>query len=168
MRLRAFLCTLALAAAAEAPSEYQVKAAFLYNFCKFVEWPPEAFAGPGDPIAICVLGESPFGGLLRETVRGKQINGRDVVVREGVTLPAATSCQVVFIPSSESERTSEIVDKLARRPILTVGDLGGGIIGLTLEDNRVRFEVDMNAAKQAHLRLGSQLLRVALRVRGEP
>ena len=160
-------CLFSLPVAAAAPSEYEVKAAFLFNFSKFVEWPEGTFAGPGSPIAICVLGENPFGRLLEDAVRGKQVNGRELEVRQVATSTAG--CQIVFVAASESAK--EVFGKLSEEPVLTVSDAEsaaerGAIIGLTLDENRVRFEVNLVAARKAGLKLSSQLLKVAVRLIG--
>jgi hypothetical protein len=151
-------------------SEYAVKAAFLYNFTKFVEWPPGTFVEASDPITLCVLGENPFGTLLEEAVRGKTVNGREIAVREAKTLSAAAGCHIVFLGSDSLD---ESLGALANRPVLTVSDAEsaaerGAIIGLKLEENRVRFEVNLNAARKARLKLSSQLLKVAVRLSGQP
>jgi hypothetical protein len=158
--------------AAEGASEYEVKAAFLFNFTKFVEWPGTAFAADSDPITICILGENPFGNLLEDVVRDKRVNGRQMAVQQAPSVSAAAGCQIVFIASSEQGRLGEILDRLASHPVLTVSDgemvaARGAIIGLTLDQKRVRFEVNLGAAHRAGLRLGSQLLKVAVRLIGQ-
>jgi hypothetical protein len=159
-----------LTAVTGGPSEYEVKAAFVFNFSKYVEWPESTFATAADPISICVVGENPFGTLLEEAVRGKSVNGRQIVVRETTTIP--DTCHIAFIASSERERLDAILGKLARRPVLTVSDAEavaerGAIIGLTIIDKRVRFEINMVAAKQAGVKLSSQLLKIAIRLIGQ-
>ena len=168
------LCGLALAQAAraEGPSEYEVKAAFLFNFSKFVDWPQTAFEEVGDPIVICVLGVNPFGNLLAQSVQGKKVNGREVVARELTSLSGVGRCHLLFIASSEQEKLEEILGRTANRPILTVSDVEsvvdrGAIIGLTMEEKRVRFEVNLVAARKAGLKLSSQLLKVAIRLIGQ-
>jgi hypothetical protein len=168
-------CVLLLApgrlAAEEGASEYAVKAAFLYNFSKFVEWPPSAFATAADPIVICVLGENPFGPLLADAVRGKRVGGREVAVREPKSVPEAGGCQVIFIASGDP-RFDESLRELTSQPILTVSDADsaverGAVIGLKMEERRVRFEINMIAARRAGLKLSSQLLKVAIRLIGQ-
>jgi hypothetical protein len=148
-----------------------VTAAFLFNFSKFVEWPEEAFAGATDPITICVLGESPFGTSLEDTVEGKRVSGREISVRTTSSISQTAGCHIVFIASSEQERLDEVVARLANRPILTVSNAPsvvdrGVVIGMKLEERRVRFEVNMAAAGRAGLKLSSQLLKVAVRLIG--
>jgi hypothetical protein len=172
IRWMAAVCALSLAAFAAA-SEYDVKAAFVFNFSKFVEWPEGTFESATTPITLCILGDSPIGDPLVEAVRGKQVNGRDVVVHPVASLAGAAGCNLVFISASEQARLQGIFSELADQPVLTVSDAGaaaehGAIIGLTLEENRVRFEVNLLAARKSGLRLGSQLLKVATRVIGRP
>jgi hypothetical protein len=159
-------------AVAEGPSEYEVKAAFLFNFSKYVEWPEGTFAGPADRIVICLLGENPFGNLLEEDVRDKKVNGRELLVRETKSVSGTAGCHIVFIALSEHRRMDEILGRLADQPVLTVSDGEsiadrGVILGLTLREGRVRFEVNLMAAKRAELKLSSQLLKVAIRLIGQ-
>ncbi len=160
------------AAAAEGPSQAEVTAAFLFNFSKFVEWPEGTFPEAADPIHICVLGENPFGASLADMVKGKQVGGRGISVRETGSVSRTAGCQIVFIASSEQGRLDEVIGRLADRPILTVSDVPssadrGAVIGLVLEDRRVHFEVNMLAAARAGLKLSSQLLKVAVRLVGK-
>jgi hypothetical protein len=165
-------CLLLLASAgraAEGPSEYAVKAAFLYNFAKFVEWPARTFAGAADPIVLCVLGENPFGTLLDDAVRDKTVNGRQIAVHESKTLSAAAGCHIVFLASGSLD---ESLSALANKSVLTVSDAEsavdrGAIIGLKLEERKVRFEVNLVAARKARLKLSSQLLKIAVRLIGQ-
>lgn len=145
--------------------EYAVKAAYLYNFAKYVEWPSEAFAGADAPLWICVAGDNPFGGAL-DTLSGKMVESRPVAVRH---IPAATGlekCHIVYIGRSEQGRFKAVLTKLARLPILTVGDIAdfaqeGGMIGLVEAEQRIRFNINLAAARQANLKLSSQLLKLA-------
>jgi hypothetical protein len=168
----ALLALLLLAAAASAGAdarsdlEYQVKAAFLFNFAKFVEWPADAFAGPRDPVAICVVGKDPFGESLDSVVRGETVSGRPLVVRRTRQALEARGCQVVFLPQSERGHQDEILSSVEGASILTVGEddgflTGGGIIRFVLEENRVRFEINLAAAEANGLKLSSRLLRLA-------
>lgn len=152
-------------------SQYEVTAAYLFNFSKFVEWPEGTFAGATDPISICVLGENPFGTLLQDAVKGKQVNGREIVVREAPSISKISGCHIVFLASLGQEKLDQALVELADRPVLTVSDARsvadrGAVIGLKLEDRRVRFEVNMTAAARAGLKLSSQLLKVAARLIG--
>jgi hypothetical protein len=155
---------------AETPlaDEYPVKAAFLLNFAKFVEWPAVAFKGPEDPITICVLGQNPFGTALEDVVRDKTVANRAFVVRGVLNTQQAGNCQIVFVSASERKRFRFLLDGLKGRSILTVGEgddftASGGIINFKLKDARVRIEIDAAAADRAGLRISSKLLSLAER-----
>ena len=141
--------------------EYPVKAAFLFNFAKFVEWPADAFKGPEDPIAICVLGQNPFGSALEDVVRNKTVANRAFVVREVSNAQQASKCQIVFVTASERKRFRSLLEELKGHSILTVGEAedftaNGGIINFKLKDARVRIEIDAGAADRAGLRISSK------------
>ncbi len=166
------LCATAQGSTSDGPTRSEVTAAYLFNFSKFVEWPEGAFSGPTDPIAICVLGEGAFGKLLGEVVKGKRVNGREIVVREVPSASTAAGCHVVFVAASDREALDATLGRLAGRPVLTVSDARSGaergaVIGLMLEERRVRFEVNLAAADRAGLKLSSQLLKVAVRLIGQ-
>lgn len=150
--------------------EYRVKAAFVYNFAKFVEWPAASFKNAADPITICVLG-NPFGDRLTETVTGKQIDDRRLRVRE-VSDPAEdVGCHILFI-AGDAKRTSELLGQLKTRQILTIGEspnfaAAGGVIGFKLESGRVRLQINVHSADRAHLRISSKLLSLAELVKEE-
>ncbi len=145
--------------------EYAVKAAYLYNFAKFVEWPPGAFPTTDSSLMICIAGDNPFGVALA-ALHGKLVESRPVEVRH---IPAATGldrCHVVFIGRAEQGRLKTVLAKLARLPILTVSDISdfaqaGGMIGLFEAEQRIRFNINITAARQANLKLSSQLLKLA-------
>jgi hypothetical protein len=161
-----FLGPLSSAVQAQSSSEYQVKAAFLYNFAKFVDWPAEAFAGSNGRLIIGVIGDDPFGGALDQAINGKAINGRPLVVRRLKWSQDLRSCHIIFISSSERQRLPQIIQNLKGASVLTVGDMGqfnqhGGIINFILEANKVRFEINSRGADQARLRISSKLLALA-------
>lgn len=149
------------------PSEYQVKATYLYNFGRFVQWPANI---PGDSFAICLLGQDPFGPVLDSTLSGESLDGRPVVVRRITKARDATDCRILFINSAEESHLSEILNVLDGNSILTVSDMPdfsrrGGMIQFVLEGGRVRFEVNLTRAENAKLTLSSELLKVAAAVR---
>jgi hypothetical protein len=166
-----WLCLLAGAAPfaagqAQSIDEYQVKAAFLYNFVKFVDWPAEEFKNPSDPIVICVLGRNPFGTLLESSVAGKHVGGRSLVVRAMQDLHEAAACQLLFIAASEKKRVSTIIDVVRTDSVLTVGESpnftgAGGIINFKLEEGKVGLEINVYAAHRAKLQISSKLLSLA-------
>lgn len=154
-----------------AASEYDVKAAFLMNFTKFVEWPPAAFSSDTSML-LCVLGEDPFGKSL-ELVSDEQIAGRKVQLLRIREMPEPEGCQIVFVSRSEKRRLPEVLAHLRGAPVLTVADTGGfleqgGIINFTLEGSKVRFEINQEAAERAGIKISSKLLRLATRVKGSP
>jgi hypothetical protein len=147
-----------------------VKATYLYNFSRFVEWPAKAAPAQGDSFAICVLGEDPFGPALKATVEHETIAGKSVVTRQVPAPQDAVNCRVLFISASEDKRLKEILTNLGTSSVLTVSDLPrftqrGGMVQFVLEGNRVRFEVNTATAERAGLTLSSELLKVALNVR---
>jgi hypothetical protein len=153
-------------------SEYLIKAGFIYNFAKFVEWPSAAFSQPDSPIVIGVLGTDPFGNVLDRLVQDKKIGQRGFVVRrfkwgkDLKDLKDLRDCKILFVSASERAHTDEIIQLVKWLPILTVGETPGfaergGVIRFTLEDNRVRFEVNVDAAHQADLNISSRLLTLA-------
>jgi hypothetical protein len=146
--------------------EYQVKAAYLYNFAKFVEWPAQSFPSSASPIVICILGEDPFAGSLQEAVRGKTASGRTLVVRPAADLPAAKACQILFVGFAEWRRSRLTLGSLAGNGVLTVGEspnfsASGGIINFKLDAGRVRFQINVAAARQAPVQISSKLLSLA-------
>jgi hypothetical protein len=153
--------------------EYQVKAAFLYNFAKFVEWPPDAFANSNDPIGICIVGHNPFGSRLDVIVQGKKIGDRAFTVRRLPDTQQASNCQILFIGAAERKRTRSLLEALKGAGILTVGETGdftalGGIICFKLEGTRVRLQVDLEAEEHARLRISSKLLSLVEIVKRQP
>jgi hypothetical protein len=149
-----------------AAPEYRVKAAFLFNFARFVEWPEAVFGPPGAPIVFGVLGEDPFGPALDETLEGKRINGRPLEARRFADLKHLQPCAVLFVSHLESKDLEETLEALREAPVLTVGEGHrfarlGGIVSFFLEDNRVRFQINAEAARRAGLRISSRLLELA-------
>lgn len=156
-----------------ASSEYLIKAGFIYNFANLVEWPSASFAQADSPIVITILGEDHFGATLDRVLEGKKVNGRPFVikrfhsvadlVRSGASLK---ECQVLYVSSSEMPHINEVIQLVKGLPVLTIGEVpgfarSGGVINLVLQDNRVRFEVNVEAAKQAELNISSRLLALA-------
>jgi hypothetical protein len=153
-------------ASAQVAAEYDVKAAFLYNFAKFVEWPPDAFDAPGSPMTLCIVGKDPFGDVLDTLVRGETLQGRPLIVHRTRDLPEVRNCHVVFLSRAETARQEEVLATVRGAGILTVGEgdsflSDGGIIRFVIEANRVRFEVNLEAAERNGLKVSSKLLRLA-------
>jgi hypothetical protein len=150
----------------EGTAEYPVKLAFLYNFTKFVEWPSESYPDPGAPFAICVVGDDPFSPDMKRELGTRTIGGHPVEVRTLKATDSLSACHVVFVPSTQKDQAARIVSGLKGSSTLTVGEtegfaLQGGIINLTIEENKVHFEVNPQAAKRAGLTISSQLLKLA-------
>jgi hypothetical protein len=150
----------------QAVDEYQVKAAFLYNFAKFVTWPQQSFQTSTDPILICILGPNPFGGALEQAIQGKVVEGRKLAVLQISDSKQASSCQILFIRSSERKRSPSFLAELKPIGILTVGETEGFadygvVINFKLDGNRVRLEVNIDAAEEQKLRISSKLLSLA-------
>jgi hypothetical protein len=156
---------LAIPTAAQSATEYQVKAAFLYNFAKFVEWPQGAFA-TGSSLHICVLGEDPFGADLAAITTGKLVDGHAIELKYPAGVEEARTCHVLFISKSERSDFKTIVQALQKYSVLTVGDSSGfldqgGMINFVLHDDRVQFEVNPKVAESVGLKISSKLLGVA-------
>jgi hypothetical protein len=148
-------------------SEYQLKAAFLFNFAKFVEWPPEAFT-ESSPFVIGILGENPFGADLERTLRDQTVNKHRLEIKELRSPLEATNCHILFISTSEKMRLPKIFESLGEAKVLTVGETDrftetGGMINFVLERNKIRFQINNEAAKSAGLKISSKLLSLALR-----
>jgi hypothetical protein len=152
--------------AAQSSGEYDVKAAYLYNFAKFVEWPPEAFPSPDAPFAICVLGQDPFGRGLDDIVQGERIQGRPLVVRRLKGWDDAELCQILFVSASVEEDFEQLLQGNTFRRTLTVGDVprflaAGGHISFFLEGSSVRFAIHRANLSRTELQISSKLMRVA-------
>jgi hypothetical protein len=160
-------------AAGPAFDEYQVKAAFLYNFAKFVEWPAGTFANANDPIGICIVGQNPFGSTLENMVQGKKVGDRAFVVRRLPDTQQAKSCQILFIGAGEWKRVRALLEVLKGSPVLTVGETDdftgfGGVIAFQLEGPRVRIQIALGTAERSKLRISSKLLSLAEIAKGQP
>jgi hypothetical protein len=154
---------------AQAVSEYELKAAFVYNFARFVEWPAHSFKEPSDPIKVCILGENPFGRALDNALQGKVVDSRTFIVEQISDSRHAIGCHILFVSASERKRVPAILESVTSG-VLTVGDLDGfaaqgGVVNFTLEAGKVRFEINVAAAGQQGLRVSSKLLSVAKIVR---
>ena len=168
------------ARADSAPSrEYQIKAAYLYNFIKFVDWPEEKMADSNEPITIGIIGKDPFGKAF-EPIKNKQVKGKKVVIKRfkgfeelkksAEQIEAIRKCYLLFVCRSQKKQLRKIINLVKDHNVLTVGDMkgflkSGGIINFMMEDKKVRFEINNTAAKQAKLTIRSKLLRLAKRVK---
>jgi hypothetical protein len=151
---------------AELPTEYEVKAAYLYNFAKFVEWPPEALAGGAEPFVIAVVGNDPFGRTLDDLLATKTVQDRPLAIKRVATPEEAVRAHVAFVSASEQARLPRILQVLKNTSVLTVGDMPefaerGGMIGFRMDGQKVRFDINPEPAEDARLRMSSQLLKLA-------
>jgi hypothetical protein len=158
------------AAGNEAFDEYKVKAAFLFNFVRFVDWPAPAFDHPAAPIVLGIVGQDPFGDGIDRLVDGKTVNGRPLMVRRIRGAADVAGCHVLFVSGTDRVGATKVLTAVHRAPVLTIGEAegfadAGGIINFTREGRYVRFEINVNAASRAGLTLSSKLLRLARIVR---
>jgi hypothetical protein len=165
----AALLALALAAGplvAAGPTEYEVKAVFLFNFTQFVDWPASAFASPTSPLVIGVLGEDPFGQTLDEAVAGETVNGRPLAVRRYHAIDEIEDCHILFINPPTQRPLPAVLESLRAHNVLTVSDSrefarAGGVIEFVTVDNKIRLQINLDAAKLANLTISSKLLKPA-------
>jgi hypothetical protein len=163
------LCAGATAAAAEvsqAPNEYTVKAAFLYNFALYTEWPPDAFRAPEAPLTICVMAAERAEDLLNVATPGRRIKGREVVARQIEWNQGVTGCHVIFLGASHTRRVGELLQMVGNQPVLTVCDSAaaaerGCTIGFIVSDSRVGFDINTAAASKARVTISSRVLALA-------
>lgn len=149
------------------PTEYQIKAAFLYHFAQFVQWPPQVFANTNSPLVIGVLGENVFGDDLQRTIRDKTVNEHPFQFEEFRSLQEATNCQILFISPSEKKHLPKILTELAGMNILTVSEMdhfteSGGMINFIIQNDEIHFQINNDAAKKAGLQISSKLLTLAV------
>jgi hypothetical protein len=152
-------------------SEYQVKAAFLFHFAQFVEWPEETLKDASSPLTYCTIGEDPFHGSLDAALNGKTIGARSFRVLHFKQPQEVQGCQVLFVGTAERKFLPSILASVKGNSVLTVGESEhfvqeGGMIGFCLEENKIRFEINLEAAQKANLRISSRLLALAKSVIG--
>lgn len=172
------LCGAVLVAAAVAipirtgaadPREYDVKAAFLLNFARFIEWPAAAFADARSPINVCVFEPNPFGNALKQTLQGETANGRSLVVRDVDGIPGLAGCHLLFVPAAETEVHALRLLSTTDNWTVTVGESRrflslGGAVNLFLDGTRVRFSVNLRPIQRRDIRISARLLQVASEV----
>jgi hypothetical protein len=179
--LKALFLAVLLVAASDMPqrvsaesngtSEYEVKAAFLFHFAQFVEWPAEAFTDADSPLTYCTVGKDTFRGALDESVRGKRIRNRPLRVLHLRERESINGCQVLFIAATQKGRQTDELAGANGHPVLTVGEpehfaQEGGMIGFFLEEKKVRFEINVGVAENARLKISAKLLALAKTVLG--
>lgn len=152
---------------AQIPSrEYQIKAAFLFNFTQFIEWPPNTFTDSQSPFTICILGANPFGSFLEETVKGEKAGGRPLIIKFCKTPDDIKTCQVLFVNFSDTKEQAAIIKKASGLHILTVSDAPGfitqgGMVRFFTKQNKMQFQINTDATKAANLTVSSKILRLA-------
>jgi hypothetical protein len=159
-------CDVFFASAQTSTREYQVKAAFLFNFTQFVEWPAQCFSNPESKAIIGVLGKDPFGTYLEETIAGETINKHPLVIQRFNTVDEITNCHILFINISDKNKLKAILEKLKGKNILTVSDANGfaklgGMVRLYTKDDKINIQVNLEAAKEENLIISSKLLKLA-------
>ncbi|HEX4485821.1 MAG TPA: YfiR family protein [Terriglobales bacterium] len=159
-----------LAAADRKPTEYQVEAAYLFNFGKFVDWPPTSLPNTEAPLVVCVLGEDPFGSSLDSILQRGTVKGKAITAKRIGRVEEVASCQVLYISASEAGSVDRILNGVGKISVLTVSDMPqfldrGGMIQFVLEEGKIRFQINLNAAENARLVLSSELLKVAMTVK---
>jgi hypothetical protein len=177
MRVRVLAAALVLLSAgpralAQDPIENEVRAVYLYNFARFIEWPAAAFPAADTPIRICVQGSDPFGATLDRVVTGEAVNGRPIQAVRLTPNQTRVGCHILYVAASENGRLSQVLTSLRGRPTLTVGEhqnflRAGGMIRFRRLENRVRFDINLDTLEQGGLRVSSRLLAVAADVRRE-
>ena len=159
-----------LSARAEEPllHEYRIKAAFLYNFAKFIQWPESAFIDPESPVFICILGKDPLMGAL-QSITGKTVRGRRIVISHSKNVMSVKRCHILFVAESEKSRAKHTISKFKGKSVLTVSDMddfvkAGGMIGMVRLENKIRFQINLVSAQDSGLTISSQLLKLAQNV----
>ncbi len=157
-------------ATGQTADEYQVKAAFMYNFAKFVDWPAGTLGAPAQPITFCVLGQTPLSQALRDTLSGKVVDQRPLAFRQISETKQARECQVLFMSLTDKKQMRQALDEVKSLPILTVGEVDGftgegGVVRFLLDAGRVRLEFNLDAADGAKLHISAKLLGLAKTVR---
>ena len=157
-------------AVGETPSEYQIKAGFLYNFAKFTDWGTSVGGLRDSNFFLCIIGKDPFGPALG-AIEGKVVYGQRLKVKVSVPLDELRGCHMLYVSDSEERHLPSILKALKNLPVLTVSDIegfvdAGGMVGLVLADNRILFDINLSAVNAANLKISSQLLRLARSVSG--
>lgn len=163
---------LAHAADSAVALEYKVKAGYLFNFAKFIEWPDAAFSSPSAPFVVAVLGEDPFGSILEDALSTQSVNGRGFVIRRLKNAEGQDQCHILFLPKSEKDRARAVLEALRNRPVLTVGEAEGfsqigGMINFNLIAGHLKIDANPQAISAASLKVSSKLLAVAKVVKSE-
>lgn len=146
--------------------EYQLKAVFLFNFTQFVEWAPTSFATDQSPLIIGIVGEDPFGTYLSDVISGEKVNGHPIMIQHYSNYEDIKTCHIVFITNNENNKIEQITTSLKKYNILTVSDapnflVQGGMIRFFIKNNKMQFQINLDAARESNLLISSKLLRLA-------
>jgi YfiR/HmsC-like len=158
---------LAMPCRADGPSrEYQVKAAFIYNFTQFIDWPSDAFSDDKAPFVVGVIGDDPFSGALEKAMADKAVGNHPIVIKHFATVADLGACQLLFIPASQDASLNSILAKVGNSPELTVGESdgfmpSGGAIRFFLEDGRMRFQLNPDVCDAMRLKVSAKLMKLA-------
>lgn len=158
-------CNINYLHAQSSTSEYELKAAFLFNFTQFVNWPASSFSSPQSPMVIGIIGKDPFGSYLEQAIKGENVNGHPIIVQHYSSVEDINSCQILFINVNDKKKLTQIVTGLNKKNILTVGDKSdflerGGMIKFLNKNNKIKLQVNLSATKEANLIISSKLLRL--------
>jgi hypothetical protein len=146
--------------------EYQVKAAFLYNFTRFISWPSSAFNSPTAPFVIGIVGNDPFGSYLEDIIDQEKVDNHPIIIQRYHDIKDINNCQILYISVSDDNKIKEIIAGVAHQNVLTVGDADkfvkwGGVISFFKDDNKLRVQINMAAAKTAGIEISSKLLKIS-------
>jgi YfiR/HmsC-like len=153
-------------AMAAIPTEYKIKAAMICNFIQFVEWPSEAFSSPDAPLVVGIVAPNPFGDMLEQLTAGKSISGRPIRIKYLSDGDRVENCHAVFVPAAQEAGTAKIMQQIGNSSVLSIGETdsflnSAGMIRFYTEDNKLRFEINPDAAESARLRISAKLLKLA-------
>lgn len=155
-----------VAAQSDEQDEYRLKLAYLYNFAQFVQWPPEAFHDSAAPLLFCIAGADPFKGEVEGSFSARKVDGHPIVIKRLKPDEDSNACHIIFVRAGQKKLAAKLVSGLKGSTTLTVGETegfaaSGGLINLTLEDKRLRFEINLDAATQTKLKVSAKLLALA-------
>lgn len=156
----------------KATTEYQLKAAFIYNFTRFIDWPPDAFNSADAPFIIGILGKDPLGTYLDDLVKDEKLDNHTITVQRFSDLKEINQCNILFIPAEEATKINKQIPSINRRGILTVSDISdfskwGGVIRFFKEENKLRLQINLTEAKAGQLTISSKLLSISSIYRAE-
>jgi len=151
------------------PSEYEIKAAMIYRFAQFLEWPTNLFETSQSPLHICIAGADPFGNSIDLVLKDQRIGTRNLLILRHPQTATATNCHLIFISGGQAAETEKLMALLKARPVLTIGEdedfaKKGGHIRLYLQDNKLRFDINLAAMERSGLKMHSQVMKLATRI----